>query len=152
MPPCTSYRVNSHCARIASRVGAQFRMRATESQRHLPPLTVVSNVLTTWLWSHSSQTPFCNNYLKCSASIKNGFDLLRNCEWANIDSDGCQAQNRRSIPIWIINCIVHWRVRHVHAPLHVEDSRWCNYVHKPDWKIISSLLLRYHFCIMKDCR
>ena len=51
MLPCTGNRVNSNYERIASRVGAQFRTRASESQRHPSPPTVVSNVLTTRRWS-----------------------------------------------------------------------------------------------------
>ena len=35
---------------IASRVGAQFRTWASEIQRHVPPLSVVSHVLTTRPW------------------------------------------------------------------------------------------------------
>ena len=40
----------SNYERISSRVGAQFRTRASESPRHLPPPTVKPNVLTTRLW------------------------------------------------------------------------------------------------------
>ena len=50
MSPCTGSKVNSNYERIASRVGTQFRTRASESQKHLPPPTVVSKVLTTRPW------------------------------------------------------------------------------------------------------
>ena len=51
MPVCTGSRVNSNYERIASRVGARFRTRASGSQRHLPPPTVSPNVP-----NHSSMT------------------------------------------------------------------------------------------------
>ena len=44
MSPCTGSRMNSNYERNASRVGAQFRTRASESQRHFPPPTLMSNV------------------------------------------------------------------------------------------------------------
>ena len=37
MFPCTGHRVNSNNEWIASQVGAQFRTRASEYRRHLPP-------------------------------------------------------------------------------------------------------------------
>ena len=48
--PCIGSRVNSKYEGIALRVGAQFRTQASESQRHLPPPTVMSNVLTIRAW------------------------------------------------------------------------------------------------------
>ena len=45
MSPCTGTGVNFNYERIASRVSARFRTRASESQNHLPPSTVTSNVL-----------------------------------------------------------------------------------------------------------
>ena len=48
--PCTVSRVNSKYERIASRVEAQLRTPASEYQRHHPPPTTVSSVLTTRPW------------------------------------------------------------------------------------------------------
>ena len=56
MSLCTGSWVHSNNVRIASRVGAQFRTRASESQKHLPLPTVVSSVLTTRPWpTHPSK-------------------------------------------------------------------------------------------------
>ena len=44
MPPCTGNRVKSNYEWIASRVGAQLRTWASETQRYVPPLSVVSHV------------------------------------------------------------------------------------------------------------
>ena len=46
----TGNRVNSNYERIASRIGVRFRTRASESQRHFPPLTAVPNDHTTRPW------------------------------------------------------------------------------------------------------
>ena len=40
--------LNSNYERIASQVETEFRKWASEYERHLPPPTAMSNVLTTW--------------------------------------------------------------------------------------------------------
>ena len=56
MAPCIGSRVNYNYEPIASRVGAQFRTQALESQRHLHPPSVMSNVLTTRPWPVRAKT------------------------------------------------------------------------------------------------
>ena len=57
MSLCTDSIVNSNYERIDSRVGAKFRTRASEPQRHLPPPTVASNVLNTRPWPKNCLAP-----------------------------------------------------------------------------------------------
>ena len=97
MCPCPGSRVNSIFERIASWVVAQIRMRASESERHLPSPTAVLKVLTTEAWpTQNLLAPLIARFAGPT--------------WAQLGPTGPRWAHvgHTNLAIWDTSCITHW--------------------------------------------